>query len=99
MLKHYSEIHADRTHRSCDEHGSAAKRDAGPFLRQRGREEHAMTDSLENRGPEDRSRISVKEDWELKFWTKELGVSADALRAAIKAVGTSVEDVRARLES
>jgi hypothetical protein len=41
----------------------------------------------------------LHEDWELKYWTKELGCSADALRAAVKAVGSSVDDVRARLES
>jgi hypothetical protein len=58
-----------------------------------------MADNLENRGPEDRSRINLTEEWELKYWTKELGVSADALRAAIKAVGSSTEDVRARLNS
>lgn len=58
-----------------------------------------MADDRSNRGPADRNRVNVNEEWELKYWTKELGVSADELRAAIKAVGTSVEDIRARLQS
>jgi hypothetical protein len=56
-----------------------------------------MTDNLENPGSADRSRVNISEESELKYWTKEFGVSAAELRAAVKAVGTSVEDVRARL--
>ena len=58
-----------------------------------------MADNLTQRGPADRNRVNLSEDWELKYWTKELGVGADELRAAVKAVGSSVEDVRARLQS
>jgi hypothetical protein len=58
-----------------------------------------MADDRSNRGPADRNRVNLSEEWELKYWTKELSASADELRAAVKAVGTSVEDVRARLKS
>jgi len=58
-----------------------------------------MADNLTNRGPADRNRVSVTEDWELKYWTKELRCTAEELRAAIKAVGTTTADVRARLEN
>jgi hypothetical protein len=58
-----------------------------------------MADDRSNRGPADRNRVNLSEEWELKYWTKELSASADELRAAVKAVGTSVEDVRARLQS
>jgi hypothetical protein len=58
-----------------------------------------MADDSSIRGPADRNRVNLNEDWELKYWAKELSASADELRAAVKAVGTSVEDVRARLQS
>ncbi|HJS02077.1 DUF3606 domain-containing protein [Variovorax sp. WS11] len=53
-----------------------------------------MPDDLSNRGPQDRSRINVSETHELRYWTKELGVSEAQLRAAVAAAGTSVEAVR-----
>lgn len=56
-----------------------------------------MADDLTNRGPGDRTRINVHEAHELAYWTKTLGVSADELRAAVKAVGVMVEDVRKHL--
>ena len=56
-----------------------------------------MSDNMQERGPADRSRINVHEAWELRYWTKQLGVSAEELQNAVQAVGTSVEAVRARL--
>ncbi len=56
-----------------------------------------MSDDLTNRGPQDRARINVNEDHELRYWTKELGVSEERLREAVKAVGVSVEAVREHL--
>ena len=38
-----------------------------------------MADDLHQRGSQDRSRISLSEDWEVAYWTKELGVSEDEL--------------------
>lgn len=43
-----------------------------------------MSDNLQDRGPQDRSRINIHEEWELRYWTKELGVSADDLRRAVR---------------
>ncbi|MFJ1300029.1 DUF3606 domain-containing protein [Pseudomonadota bacterium AL_CKDN230030165-1A_HGKHYDSX7] len=57
-----------------------------------------MSDDLQNRGPQDRSRINVREQWEVDYWTKELGVSTDALRDAVTQAGTSVEKVKAYLQ-
>ncbi|MDB5924558.1 MAG: hypothetical protein JWN13_3494 [Betaproteobacteria bacterium] len=34
-----------------------------------------MPDDRKNRGQQDRNRIDVNEDYELRYWTKELGVS------------------------
>jgi hypothetical protein len=53
-----------------------------------------MSDNLQNRGPQDRSRINVHEEWEVAYWTKELGLSKEELMAAVKAAGPSVSAVR-----
>ena len=53
-----------------------------------------MSDNLQDRGARDRSRINVNEEWELRYWTKELGLSEDELRQAVKEAGTTVEAVR-----
>src|SRR5687768_2835675 len=37
-------------------------------------EEQEMADDLTKRAPGDRSRINLVEDYELQYWTKELGV-------------------------
>lgn len=57
-----------------------------------------MSDDLTNRGPQDRARINVNEDHEVRYWTKELGVSEEQLREAVKAVGVSVEAVKEHLK-
>ena len=57
-----------------------------------------MADDLSNRGPRDRSRINTSEEWELRYWTKEFGVTEDELKAAFKAVGAGDEDVRRQLK-
>lgn len=54
-------------------------------------------DSKEKIGSPDRERINVNEDYELQYWSKELGITRDELIAAVKAAGTSVKDVKAYL--
>lgn len=56
-----------------------------------------MSDDKKNTGSPDRDRINVNEDYELQYWTKALGVSADELRAAVKAVGPASAAVRKHL--
>jgi len=56
-----------------------------------------MSDNLKDRGPQDRSRINVNEEWELRYWTKALGVTEDRLRKAVAKVGVSADAVRAEL--
>jgi hypothetical protein len=56
-----------------------------------------MADDPTKKGPQDRSRISVNEKYELEYWSKRFGVSEDALRAAVKQVGNSVEAVERHL--
>lgn len=56
-----------------------------------------MSDDKKNTGSPDRDRINVNEDYELQYWTKALGVSADELRAAVQAVGPTAAAVREHL--
>ncbi|OJU98590.1 MAG: DUF3606 domain-containing protein [Acinetobacter sp. 38-8] len=56
-----------------------------------------MPDNLKIKQPQDPQKINVNEPWELTYWTKELGVSEDELKAAVKAVGVKVEDVKKHL--
>jgi hypothetical protein len=56
-----------------------------------------MSDNLEDRGPQDRSRINVNEEWEVRYWLKELGVTEDELRQAVQKAGTTVGAVQQEL--
>jgi hypothetical protein len=56
-----------------------------------------MSDNLTNRGPADLARISLGEDYEVRYWTKALGVSEERLREAVAEVGHMAADVRAYL--
>lgn len=56
-----------------------------------------MSDDKKNTGSPDRDRINVNEDYELQYWTMRLGVSAEELRNAVKAVGPTAETVRKHL--
>lgn len=56
-----------------------------------------MSDDLTNRGAQDRARINVNEDHELRYWTKELEVSEQRLKEAVNAAGVSVEAVKKHL--
>jgi Protein of unknown function (DUF3606) len=58
-----------------------------------------MSDDVRKRGPEDRSRINVNEPWELKYWSKTLGVTPDRLKEIVRQVGTRTEDVEQYLSS
>ncbi len=56
-----------------------------------------MADDKTNRGPRDRSRIDVNEDYELDYWTGELGVDQQTLKNAVRAVGPVADKVREHL--
>jgi len=57
-----------------------------------------MSDNLKNRGPKDRERISLTEDWEVKYWTKTLAISSLDLKKVVEKVGNSVAKVREELK-
>lgn len=56
-----------------------------------------MSDDLANRGPQERSRISVSEEHAVRYWTQTLGVPKRQLAATVQAVGSSADRARARL--
>jgi hypothetical protein len=51
-------------------------------------------DNLNERRPQDTSRISLNEKWEVKYWCRELGVSEDELRVAVLNVGNDAQKVK-----
>jgi hypothetical protein len=56
-----------------------------------------MSDDKSKTGSPDRDRINLTEDYEVQYWTREFGISADELRAAVKAVGSTSKAVREHL--
>lgn len=54
-------------------------------------------DNLQKKGTPDRSKINMSEAFEVKYWTKALGVSKDRLQQAVDKVGNSAAAVRKEL--
>lgn len=48
-----------------------------------------MADDKTIRGPQDRTRINLSEDYEVRYWTKKFGVTKEQLEAAVKTAGSS----------
>ncbi|HZR03050.1 MAG TPA: DUF3606 domain-containing protein [Burkholderiales bacterium] len=57
-----------------------------------------MSDDKSKKGPADRTRVNVNEDYELRYWSEKFGVSPDTLRAAVKKVGVMADDVERELK-
>jgi hypothetical protein len=57
-----------------------------------------MADDLTNRGPADRERLSLTEEWEVRYWCKSLGVNEAQLQQAVAKIGHMTKDVRAFLK-
>jgi hypothetical protein len=51
-------------------------------------------DNSKNRKPQNLSRINILDEWEVRYWTKELRVSPDELKRLVKTHGNSVQKVR-----
>jgi hypothetical protein len=51
-------------------------------------------DDRSKRGPADRARINVNEDYELRYWCEALDLTPEQLRIAVAKVGVMAEDVR-----
>ena len=55
-----------------------------------------MDDKTE-RGPQDRSRVNTQQDYELRYWAKEFGVTEEEVQQAVQRVGSSADKVREHL--
>jgi hypothetical protein len=62
-----------------------------------GRNGRWKMDDLKNRASPDRSKINMHEPYEVKYWTKELGVNRDQLQKLVDKVGNSAASVRKEL--
>ncbi|WKB55914.1 DUF3606 domain-containing protein [Eleftheria terrae] len=51
-----------------------------------------MSDNLQARGGQDRKRIDIGEDYELRYWADKFGVTREELREAVTAAGTTQAD-------
>ena len=56
-----------------------------------------MADDKSKRSGPDRSKINMSEDYEVKYWAKELGITRDELQKVIDKVGNSAAAVRKEL--
>lgn len=56
-----------------------------------------MADDKSNRGPQDRSRISLSEDYEVQYWTDKLGISKSQLEQVVRKVGSWASAVEEEL--
>lgn len=57
-----------------------------------------MGDDKRNAGSPDSKRINVNEPYELRDWSKRLGVTEETLRRTVSRVGTSADAVKDRLK-
>ena len=58
-----------------------------------------MADDKDKSGGQDRTRINVNQDYELRDWAKKFGVSEEELKKAVQAVGTVAADVEKHLKA
>ncbi|MBU17978.1 MAG: DUF3606 domain-containing protein [Chloroflexi bacterium] len=58
-----------------------------------------MADDKTKSGGQDRNRISLTEDYEVRDWAKKFNVTPDELRAAVKAVGNDASKVQEHLKN
>lgn len=57
-----------------------------------------MADDKSKSGGQDRTRINVNQEFELRDWSKKFGVTPDKLKEAVQAVGTNAVDVEKHLK-
>ncbi|WP_046115987.1 DUF3606 domain-containing protein [Aquincola tertiaricarbonis] len=57
-----------------------------------------MADDKTQTAGQDRARISLSEDYEVRDWSEKFGVTPEQLHAAVQAVGSMAKDVEAYLQ-
>ena len=57
-------------------------------------------DNSATRGPADRTRINISQDYEVKYWTSKFGITVEQLQEAVSEAGSSsTEKIRQALVS
>ena len=56
-----------------------------------------MADNPGIRGQQDRSRINVNQEHEVRYWSEKLGITPDELKQAVEAVGPMADAVEQRV--
>jgi hypothetical protein len=56
-----------------------------------------MADDKTKKRPQDSNRINLSEDYEVRYWTKELGVSEAMLRQLVERHGLVASKIRRQL--
>lgn len=56
-----------------------------------------MSDNLQNKGNQDRQRINVNEEHEVRYWTEKFGVTPERLKEAVSKAGVMAKDVEKEL--
>lgn len=57
-----------------------------------------MADDKNRTGGQDRARISLSEDYEVRDWARKFGVTPEELKAAVQAAGNEAAAVEAYLK-
>ena len=58
-----------------------------------------MSDDKTKAGGQDRTRISLSDDYEVRDWAAKFGVTKEELTAAVKQIGNEASAVEAHLKS
>ena len=53
-----------------------------------------MSDNTQSTGGQDRKRINVHQDYELRDWARKFGVTPEELKRAVESVGDRAEEVQ-----
>jgi hypothetical protein len=56
-----------------------------------------MADSPIDRGPQDRARVNVEQEYDRRWWANKWSVTEDQLCDAVKTAGTSADAVARHL--
>ena len=56
-----------------------------------------MADDKTNRGSQDRNRINVNQEHELRYWSNKFGVTTQQLKKAVQQVGPMADAVERQL--
>jgi hypothetical protein len=58
-----------------------------------------MADNPGNRGAQDRARINMQQEHEVRYWTEKFNVSREVLQQAVDAAGPMADAVEKALRS